>query len=148
MRGFTVQPILDAEIDGTKMRDTISPRISAVGQDARVLWEFRTSESPKLVQLSGSAFSKDSRNVQIQIHNFSNTFSIPVCVLHYSGRTDYEFMLVTNRSGQCTETILLVRNLDMFFNKNNAELISYLKNKIANEEIESMGIVPFANGCS
>ncbi|KAL6723777.1 hypothetical protein Aduo_018747 [Ancylostoma duodenale] len=123
--------------------------MSVVAQDARVLWEFRTSGSPKLLRLSGSALSMDHRSVRIQLQDFSNhIFSIPMCVLKYSGDAEYEYMLVVNGNGPCTEAALLVRNPDVFFDEDNSDLISYLKERIASGEMESLDIVPFANDCS
>ncbi|EYC36190.1 hypothetical protein Y032_0925g3066 [Ancylostoma ceylanicum] len=126
-----------------------TPKMSVVAQDARILWEFRTSGSPKLLRLSGSALSMDHKSVRIQMQDFSNhIFSIPMCVLKYSGDAEYEYMLAVNGNGPCTEAALLVRNPDVFFDEDNSELISYLKKRITNGEMESLDIVPFANDCS
>ncbi|VDO44280.1 unnamed protein product [Haemonchus placei] len=48
----------------------------------------------------------------------------------------------------CREAALLVRNVDRFFDEDNSELVSFLKRKIANDEMDSMDIAPFANECS
>uniref|UniRef100_A0A0K0D2E7 Uncharacterized protein n=1 Tax=Angiostrongylus cantonensis TaxID=6313 RepID=A0A0K0D2E7_ANGCA len=105
-----------------------TPKVSAVAQDAPISWEFRTATSPKLYQLSGSALSLDHRLVQLQISDLSNDIlSIP---------------------SPCNEVALVVRNLDKFFDEKNNELVTFLRNKIATEEIDDMDIVPFANDCS
>uniref|UniRef100_A0A7I4YZ94 Uncharacterized protein n=1 Tax=Haemonchus contortus TaxID=6289 RepID=A0A7I4YZ94_HAECO len=127
----------------------LTPKISEVAQDARISWEFRTSGSRKLYRFIGSALSMDHRSVRLQLRDSSNEiFSVPMCVLKYSGLVEYDYMVVTNGNGPCREAALLVRNVDRFFDEDNSELVSFLKRKIANDEMDSMDIAPFANECS
>ncbi|KAK5966834.1 hypothetical protein GCK32_010133 [Trichostrongylus colubriformis] len=106
----------------------LTPKISDVAQDARVSWEFRTNGSRKLYRLTGSALSMDHRSVRLQLRDPSNEiFSVPMCVLKFSGDFEYEYMVVTNGNGPCREAALLVRNVDKFFDEDNPELVSFLK---------------------
>ncbi|KAK6057809.1 hypothetical protein COOONC_04629 [Cooperia oncophora] len=148
----------------------LTPKISDVAQDARISWEFRTTGSRKLYrnqfifdkrlilyalrekfrfQLTGSALSMDHRSVRLQLRDLSNEiFSVPMCVLKYSGTFEYQYMVVANGNGPCREAALLVRNVDKFFDEDNPELVSFLKQKIANDEMDTMDIAPFASECS
>ncbi|KJH44495.1 hypothetical protein DICVIV_09477 [Dictyocaulus viviparus] len=143
-----LQNFSDNELSCSKLSMS-TPKISLAAQDAPISWEFRTTASPKLHRLTGSALSLDHRSVQLQIKDFSNKIhSLPMCVLKYSGDSIYDYMVVANANGPCKEAVLFVRNPDEFFDENNNELVTFLKNKIADEEIDSMDIVPFANDCS
>ncbi|KAK6033210.1 hypothetical protein OSTOST_00574 [Ostertagia ostertagi] len=127
----------------------LTPKISDVAQDARISWEFRTTGSHKHYRLTGSALSMDHKSVRLQLRDPSNEiFSVPMCVLKYSGTFEYEYMVVTNGNGPCREAALVVRDVDKFFDEDNPELVSFLKRKIANDEMDTMDIAPFASECS
>ncbi|KIH69308.1 hypothetical protein ANCDUO_00352 [Ancylostoma duodenale] len=101
---------------------------------------------------SKSLLEKLGRKVSSLLTNSYNSqlscSRVTMCVLKYSGDAEYEYMLVVNGNGPCTEAALLVRNPDVFFDEDNSDLISYLKERIASGEMESLDIVPFANDCS
>ncbi|WKY14284.1 hypothetical protein Q1695_000100 [Nippostrongylus brasiliensis] len=128
--------------------NVLTPKMSDVAQDARISLDFRTTGSKKLHRLTGSALSMDHKSIRLQLRDFTNgIFSVPMCVLHHGGTADYEYMVITNGNGPCREAALLVRNVDSFFDNENTDLVTYLKNKISKGDMDSMDIVPFSSEC-
>ncbi|CAJ0610008.1 unnamed protein product [Cylicocyclus nassatus] len=142
----------------------LAPRRSAFEQEAEDSDEFTSAcecQQISLQQMKGRwsvALASKSLLEKVQAklasilpnsrdHELSCSRAV-VCVLKHSGGVEYEYMLVTNGNGPCREAALLVRNPDVFFDKDNSDLINYLKDKISSDELETLDIVPFANDCS
>ncbi|CAB3401065.1 unnamed protein product [Caenorhabditis bovis] len=126
--------------------DIVAGRKSVAAQDARLIWQFKTSTSEKIMRLRGNALTTDHVNTRVQMTDFDGeNFSFPFCVLRSGGVRAYDYILVTNSKEDCKDVALLVRNPQEFFDNPDKKLQKYLKAKIAKKEMNPLDVVNFGD---
>ncbi|VDL70393.1 unnamed protein product [Nippostrongylus brasiliensis] len=133
--------------------NVLTPKMSDVAQDARISLDFRTTGSKKLHREKRAqpptvrtiATTKVALTIYVFMSNILAAVSCPVFEL--DTRLPFLPHLSPQFLGPCREAALLVRNVDSFFDNENADLVTYLKNKISKGDMDSMDIVPFSSEC-
>lgn len=117
------------------------------GGEARVAWEFEMNGDATVHRMTGTASARDRKTVNINLQKVDGErLDFPLCILKADPR--YTYFVAVNPQGPCDQATLMVRDPDDFFNRENNDLVAYLKQKVASGELEKLEMLSFARDCS